>query len=387
MIAATGDDHNVRIFDASNGVELKKFTDFKENILDLKEIDKNQLALFSKDQKSMVIWDWNEQSNFHKLCGHNGFINSIARAPIKTIKTDSGPNKKDLSKETKLVSVGDDGFLRLWKNYETEEKKWHFDKKMNVVAWSYDGECIASGGDEGKIYLLKLNSNDKPMPLDGKVHSGSIKALCWDPKNHKCLISGCSTGEMIIWEAATSKIINPGTDRNLEINCLAWNKTGINVFACWGSKVSIFENFRKGTEEKYIETGSSVFYACWNNDDASIFVGGSSFLRQYNLNGGIMMTFLDNCEENFRYLALSDDGQILFTSSGECDNYEAWIWDPSKGTKTKNLRFEAPIKSGFWISDNKNMIVSSQDSIKLIHILEDEIKKFDVNDKIKCLGN
>jgi WD40 repeat protein len=73
---------------------------------------------------------------------------------------------------------------------------------IRALAFSHDGQLIASGGEDTRIILWDAASGAISKILSGS--SGAVSALIFNPKSPS-LISATETGEISIWNVATGR--------------------------------------------------------------------------------------------------------------------------------------------------------------------------------------
>jgi len=59
------------------------------------------------------------------------------------------------------------------------------------LKWSFDDQCLASGGNDNKL-LVWSTHNSKPL-LNFNSHTAAVKALAWSPHQQGLLVSGGGT--------------------------------------------------------------------------------------------------------------------------------------------------------------------------------------------------
>ncbi|KAF2172889.1 hypothetical protein M409DRAFT_62549 [Zasmidium cellare ATCC 36951] len=160
-----------------------------------------------------------------------------AGAPLVVTGTRAGAVNDDFSSETKL-ELWDLGLDKL--DHESDLKPAGnpitTDSGFNDIAWSEPSDdhplgVIAGAFENGSIDLwdaqkLRNGSSDAFISRTTK-HSGSAKALQWNPYRHNLLASVGSKGEIFIYDL--NNMANPfrlgaSVARADDIECLDWNK-------------------------------------------------------------------------------------------------------------------------------------------------------------------
>ncbi|TKY49353.1 Angio-associated migratory cell protein [Spatholobus suberectus] len=109
---------------------------------------------------------------------------------------------------TLVAAGGNDGTGFLWKIGQEDwarELQGHTDS-VSSLAFSYDGEFLASGSLDGTVQIWDVFGNLKGT-LEGPGPAGGIEWLGWHPREHK-LVAGCWDSSVWLWDAATFAHLN-----------------------------------------------------------------------------------------------------------------------------------------------------------------------------------
>ena len=108
-----------------------------------------------------------------------------------------------------LASGSDDYAVRLWdaksgkliKTLELSIDELHINEWYNIVnavAWSLDGQILASGYNNGIIRLWDVKTGKLIKALEG--HTGNVNSVAWSPDGH-VLASGSDDYTVRLWDA------------------------------------------------------------------------------------------------------------------------------------------------------------------------------------------
>ena len=94
------------------------------------------------------------------------------------------------------------------------------------MAWSPDGTRLASGGDEGNIYVWDASDGTMLSKLQG--HRSLVASVVWSPDGSRLASGGGSgsNGELFLWEAHSWKRLRPFADYPGSVLALDWSPRG-----------------------------------------------------------------------------------------------------------------------------------------------------------------
>ncbi|KAL3920628.1 MAG: hypothetical protein SGILL_003166, partial [Bacillariaceae sp.] len=94
------------------------------------------------------------------------------------------------------------------------------------LAWSNDGEVLASGGNDNLLCLWDASSSStRPEPRCKMTdHQAAVKALAWSPHERRLLATGGGTADRCIkfWNSQTGALLN-SIDTGSQVCALQWN--------------------------------------------------------------------------------------------------------------------------------------------------------------------
>lgn len=101
------------------------------------------------------------------------------------------------------------------------------------LKWSPDGQHLASGGNDNRIFIWHTSSNE---PLQTYTeHLAAVKAIAWSPHHHGLLASGGGTADRCIrfWNTLTGQPMQC-VDTGSQVCNLAWSKHAAELVSTHG---------------------------------------------------------------------------------------------------------------------------------------------------------
>ena len=121
--------------------------------------------------------------------------------------------------------------------------------EVQALAFSQDGACLASGGDDSTLRLWSLPDGSLRRAWEG--HASGIRALALSPDG-RWLVSGDQAGELRRWslqEEAEPQILIP--PRKDAVQALAFSRDGRALWAGWeDGEIQIFQMPEGGLQSR-----------------------------------------------------------------------------------------------------------------------------------------
>jgi WD40 repeat protein len=232
--------------------------------------------------------------------GHTDSINRIAWSPDGD----------------KLASGCDDGTIRVW-NMKNGEllNTLVAGAKILSLAWSPDGQKLASGSGDNTIRLWDTETWTEFHILEG--HTNSVHSVAWSPDGQK-LASGSSDNTIRVWKAGTWEVLRTLTQHSDYVYSVAWSPDG-RRFAS-GSFDRIILLWDAGPEEvtrRLVGHTDNVFSVAWSPDGRTLASGSyDKTIQIWDIETG-STTILKGHTNTVRSVSFSYDGRLLASKAAD----------------------------------------------------------------------
>ena len=205
---------------------------------------------------------------------------------------------------------------------------------VHQVAFSPDGRYLASAGWDGTIKQWEVATGREIGTFNGPKPAYSV---AFSPDGH--LIASGSTGQAVVWEVATGKIlytVSGVTYTEAPVTGTAFSSDGRYLAtASWDKKVRLWEI----TTGRYIRTlqghTGEVYAIAFSPDGESLAsAAGDRTVILWTVDSGRAIRTLHGHTGVVHTVAFSPDGKTL--ASGAWDN-TIRLWDTSSGKELRTL--------------------------------------------------
>ena len=241
--------------------------------------------------------------------------------------------------------------LSLW---DASTVKFQFDLEghtapVSTVAWSRDGNTLASAGQDKTVRLWEAKSGKLLQTLAG--HTGAVSTLAWSPDG-KTLASGGLDKSVMLWSA---KGENQGRlDKHTEpVTALVWSRSN-NLLASGSSDRSIILwDTDKMCQSRRIQAFQPVHSLAWTSAGrTSVLACGTSDdnVRVYNAATGVQLgkLFHPASPPNIFSVAWLPNAEKL-VAGRSCHIVQ--LWDVDERKVIHSLSAMAPVQYVTWGSN------------------------------------
>jgi WD40 repeat protein len=338
MLATTGDDGAVRVWDPTTGEELAELAADRETLV--------VGPVFSPDGSRVAA-----------AFPHEGLARVMAVPSgevVAKIKVPEVPFGTGFSPDGDRLAIGSwEGRTTTVVDPESGETLLTIDMGSDVVgafdlAWSPDGQRLATAGNDGAARIWDAGTGALLFTATG--HSASIRAVDWSPDGAR-LATGSDDGTARIWEitdeGARAQYTLAVQDMSSGVVAVAFSPdggrlmTGDNTLTA----VKIWDARAIGGAEWANVAGESYRAAEFTSDGRSVLVSDGGVAPVEVETGARLQTITEATDDGVAWFALSGDGTLLATVD-RSDTSSVDVWDVATGER----RFDFS-KGGTWVAD------------------------------------
>jgi WD40 repeat protein len=264
---------------------------------------------------------------------------------IDTTLTDDmnsfGPSSMAFSPDGLILATGDVGPVRLWDLTIYQQLGVPVAKTpnaFNTVALSPDGKQLAVAGDDRDLKVLDIVSR-KHRSTSLHDGGGFYSAAAFSP-NRKYLAAGTVDGRVVLWSAATHRLITTFT-ASTQISHLVFSPDSeflaVSLLNNDGARVWNIRSLRNATPVLDVAKGEAADLSFNRDSKILATVSTSGTIRFWNIsNGRLAGAPLTATDRGINAIAYSPNGSILAAAE---NNGTIQLWNPA--TRSQFASFSA----------------------------------------------
>ena len=222
-----------------------------------------------------------------------------------------------------LASAGEEKKIFLWNPMQCsslDQLEGHTDV-VSSVAWSPDSRMLASGSNDNTVRIWDINSRTLRHTLEG--HLDNIVSVSWSIDG-QVLASGSCDWRIIIWDVVTGKQIKILDKHTQPVNSVAWSPDG-HMLAC-GSGDGTISLWDVGTYDLNLLIKERDWVSCvaWSADNTLIITGtGDGTIGVWDVETGQQKAILKGHTDRILHVSFVFDDRLLISKSAD-DTLRFW---------------------------------------------------------------
>ncbi|HYA99250.1 MAG TPA: WD40 repeat domain-containing serine/threonine-protein kinase, partial [Ktedonobacteraceae bacterium] len=235
FIASGSQDGTVQVWDATDGRKIFTYKGHTDRVNAISwSSDSRQIASGSED-KTVQVWDAVSGALSFNFQGHTAGVLCVGWQP----------------NDSSVASGSWDGTLRDWAivqhgdHFNAGDQIFnyggHGKNEVNALAWSPNGNFIASAGADQTVQISDGVDGRPTLPFftahRSSQHINPVRSVSWSPDGI-LLVSGDTDGTIYVWKVAGRKIIFTYKGQKGTVNAVEWSPDGKKI-ASAGSDTTV----------------------------------------------------------------------------------------------------------------------------------------------------
>ena len=284
---ASDKDNTIRLWDAATGQEVKMEKSFLVDIVGKFTADINSVA-FSPDGRKIAGGIHQSET----IC----LWNAATGEQLRAMRADNANalhwvNTVAFSVDNKILASGsEDGNLYLWDAETGMKIRALMEGPENIfsVAFSSDGKTLASGNSGNTIQLWDITTGEKLKTLTG--HTNWVFSVAFSPDG-QTLASGSGDKTVHLWDMITGQQRRVLTGHTSEVWSVAFSPDGLTLASGSGDKTIRLWNTETGEERATLIGHTGPIKSVAFSPDGIMLASGSkdSTVRLWDLTSPMLL--------------------------------------------------------------------------------------------------
>lgn len=226
LIASGGQDGTVQVWNAASKARIFTYKGHSDRVNGVSWSNDSQMIASGSDDKTVQVWTALNGALSFDFEGHTAGVLCVGWQPDNS----------------SVASGSWDGTLRDWAivqhgdHFNAGDQIFsyggHGNNEVSALAWSPDGNFIASAGADQTVQISNgVDGTPRPPFFTGhesKLHVNPVLAVSWSPDGSS-IASGDSDGNVYVWKTAGRKTFFIYGGHKGAINAVAWSPDGKTI--------------------------------------------------------------------------------------------------------------------------------------------------------------
>jgi eukaryotic-like serine/threonine-protein kinase len=226
FIASGSQDTTVQVWNAASGARILTYKGHTDRVNGVSWSSDSQSIASGSEDKTVQVWNAINAGLDFKFLGHTEGVLCVAWQPD----------------DSSVASGSWDGTLRDWatvqhgNHFNAGEQIFnyagHGQNEVTALAWSPDGNFIASAGADQTVQISNgVDGSPRPPFFTGhqnKQHVNPVLSVAWSPDGNS-IASGDTDGVVYVWRVAGRKTFFTYRGHKGPVNALAWSPDGKTI--------------------------------------------------------------------------------------------------------------------------------------------------------------
>ena len=234
-------------------------------------------------------------------------------------------------------------------------------RAVYAVAWSPDGQYIASAGDDQTVQVWNATTGDTIITYRG--HSDWVRAVAWSPDGQYIASAGADR-TVQVWNATTGDTIITYRGHSDWVRAVAWSPDGQYIASAGADRtVQVWNATTGDTIITYRGHSDWVRAVAWSPDGQYIASAGADRTVQvWNIATAEAITVYLGHPDDVRSVAWSPDGQYI-ASAGADGTIQVWVWNISGERRVFTGPSGREVTAIAWSPDGQYIASANDDGI------------------------
>lgn len=245
---------------------------------------------------------------------------------------------------------------------------------MSVIAPSPDGKEAATGGIDGTIRIWNLETGKCVRALIG--HNSYVYGVAWSPDGNTIASGGAYDGTVRLWDVRTGRPLKVLRGMKEFATLCDWSPDGKQLAVVGGTSGYVWLWRSIGGDLKEITSfGHYITSVEWSPDGEQLAIAAQQQPATIlNMSSGKLSRYFGKPEDGMVVARWSPDGKTLATGSATTIG----LWDPSVESEAVEVppkKLEGPAAALAWSPDGSRLVAAAPSELQIWDVKDAKVVK------------